>query len=106
MSPYVSAEFFFIMIIVLQAAETGVFADIWKKMSGNLNNSLDATGHLKVFNESHYLYMGDRTSLQIQGFEHSKGACNWGIIPEEFFTSGFGIAVPKNSPFKASIDRM
>ena len=32
------------------------------------------------------------------------GQCNWGIIPEVYFPSGYGLVLPKNTPFKIHID--
>ena len=32
------------------------------------------------------------------------GLCNWGMLDERFMPLGYGIALPKGSPYKESFD--
>ena len=82
-----------------QEAKGGAFAKLWKKVHLVTNvpkavlqmlNSSQPWAHLgdKTFNEQHLLRIG---------------SCEWRSLPEEFFRSGLGIALPKRSPFKELI---
>lgn len=60
-----------------------------------------------MFNDSDqgkYAVMGDLTSLQTKLGRDFTDKCNWAFIPETFFESGFGLALPEHSPFKELFD--
>ena len=53
---------------------------------------------LRMLNSSQpWAHLGDKTANE----QHLRwiGSCEWGSLPEEFFRTGLGIALPKRSPF-------
>ena len=44
-------------------------------------------------------------SVLIYGAKYS-GQCNWGIIPEYYFPSGYALALPQYTPFKQHFDKV
>ena len=93
--------FHFHAFIFYQEAKGGVFAKLWKKVQ-LVENS--ATARLQMLNSSQPLaHLGDKTG----SLQHLReiGSCDWRTLPEEFFPSGLGIALPKRSPYREMISK-
>lgn len=81
---------------------------MWEKINANRDQNImpNMTAALDVmFGKDPYVpavYTSDLTLLIYEARRH--GVCNWGIIPERYFPSGFGIAMPQGTPFKPYID--
>ena len=92
----------------LQEATEGVYYDLWQKVMRDPENSLiDSAGCSHVFyNDRPALCTGDKMSLYVQADDYSEGQCNWAMVPEEFFASGLGIALPEGTPFKTAFDEL
>ena len=51
-----------------------------------------------------FAVMGDKTSLETKLYKDYASSCDWAFIPETFFTSGLGVALPESSPYKEAFD--
>ena len=92
-----------------QEAAGGVFADLWDKIESTKEQSImpnmTAAVDIMFGGSAPYtpaVYTSDLTLLIYEARRHR--ACNWGIIPETYFPSGFGIAMPQPTPFKRYVD--
>ena len=88
-------------MLIKQEAKGGSFAKIWKRVQ-LVPSSTKA--RLRMLNSSEpWAQLGDKTSSE----QHlrSIGSCEWRSLPEEFFPSGLGIALPKRSPYTALISQ-
>ena len=92
---------------LLQEAETGVFADLYQKIMQNPEASLLSSNTLAyeiIFGTPYVpaVYAADQSVAIFNA--KKRGECNWGIVPETYFPSGYGIAMPELTPFKTTID--
>ena len=88
-------------MLIKQEAKGGSFAKIWKRVQ-LVPSSTKA--RLRMLNSSEpWAQLGDKTSSE----QHLRwiGSCEWQPLPEEFFPSGLGIALPKRSPYTALISQ-
>ena len=46
--------------------------------------------------------VADKTTIQVSHLQGS--GCQAALIPEDFFPAGFGMAMPKGSPYKPFFD--
>ena len=51
-----------------------------------------------------YAVMADMISLETKLSRDYSSRCDWVFIPETFFTSGLGVALPEGSPYKKMFD--
>ena len=49
-----------------------------------------------------FIFTADKTESQVRQIQQS--GCQAALIPEDFFPAGFGIAMPKGSPYKPFFD--
>ena len=89
-----------------------MYAALWKKISKTRDVSFfpkSAKALAWMMNESQrhgkYAVISDKTGLQTDLTVHYSDRCDWAFIPETFLTSGFGIALPKGSPYKDVFDQ-
>ena len=54
------------------------------------------------FSELFFFFAADKTTTYVNHMKLSK--CRAKLIPEDFFPSGYGIAMPKGSPYKPFFD--
>ena len=88
-----------------QDAKGGVFAKLWKKVKDR-NTLVDdylLTLRRLVNSSDLYAHVGDMNG--ILQYMYSIKRCEWRLIPEMFFPSGFAIALPKGSPFNKLISK-
>ena len=57
---------------------------------------------MKIETFDHFCFTGDKTGIQVSHLQ--KAGCQAALIPEDFFPAGFGIAMPKGSPYKPFFD--
>ena len=94
---------------VFQEAETGIYAKLWAKASETPDMSLTPTwtyGLGVMFSDEGppvpTVYTSD---LFVLLFEAKRsGKCNWGVIPEFYFPSGYALGLPQPTPFKTHVD--
>ena len=94
---------------VFQEAETGIYAKLWAKASETPDLSLTPTwtyGLDVMFSDEGppvpTVYTSDLSVLLFEAKE--SGKCNWGVIPEFYFPSGYGLGLPQPTPFKTHVD--
>ena len=94
-----------------QNSISGVYASLWAKLMETKDVSLlpNVTAALgKMFNDTHgrkkYAVIGDRPSILTKLATLFGSQCDWALIPETFFKSGVGIALPEGSPYKEVFD--
>ena len=84
-----------------QSAKDGIFADLWDKITTKPDSLASTTtvGVRKMFSDDAiYISMSDQTSLLVKALREDR--CDWVFMPELFYPTGFGLALPENSPYR------
>ena len=84
-----------------QSAKDGIFADLWDKITAKPDSLASTTtvGVRKMFSDdAKYVAMSDQTSLLVKALREDR--CDWAFMPELFYPTGFGLALPENSPYR------
>ena len=90
-----------------QEAEGGDLAEVWKRMSTNLEkylpDSFTSTFKAMFLTDTPRVIFEDQTAIQLVG--HRLGHCNWGLLLDTFLPLGFGVAFYQGTPYKEHFDQ-
>ena len=94
-------------VLFQHAPEGSAYHDIWNKIQSNpdrsfVSGSKDAVRRMK--DDPYIVYSADMTAVQNR-VRWSK-LCSFVILGETYFPSGFGIGIPKGSPYKRHFDKV
>ena len=94
-------EYFASFSNMKQSAKDGIFADLWNKIKSKPDSLASTTtvGVRKMFSDDpKYVAMSDQTSLLVKARREDR--CDWAFMPEVFYPTGFGLALPEGSPYR------
>lgn len=93
--------FWYSLHLAAQKSRTGILHDLWKIIESNPEKSLTESTKEALnllMEDENAVVIGDQTYV-IDYMMKSEKKFDWKAIPEPLFTSPFGLALPKGSPF-------